>query len=422
MNELSIIIITLLASAFFSGMEIAFFSADKLRLELDKGKNRLNGKIIGIFNRHPGQYIATMLVGNNVALVVYSLAFANLMHPFFSGLEAGETLNLFIQTTVSTLVILLVAEFIPKAIFRINPNLALNVLALPVGIFYILFYPVTKFAIGLSKPILKFIFKVKIEPKTEDRVFGRIDLNNLFGEMDGTNLISTSKVDSEIKLFQNALDFSKLKIRDCMIPRTDIVMLDINEEMDSLCQKFIETGYSKIMIYQDNSDNIIGYVHSSDLFHNPEDIRSCLRKISFVPETMEANKLLSILLHEHKSTAIVVDEFGGTAGMVTTEDILEEIFGEIEDEHDTPDITEKVLGENHFIFSGRASISYLNDKYSLKIEEDDRYETLAGYILFHHSSFPKYNSILLIGSYEFKILRSTRTKIELVEMKKISNL
>jgi CBS domain containing-hemolysin-like protein len=239
--------------------------------------------------------------------------------------------------------------------------------------------------------------------------------------MEGTNVHFKQKIDSEIKLFQNALDFSRLKIRDCMIPRTDIVMLEVNEEIDVLCQKFIETGYSKIMIYEDNADNIIGYVHSSDLFHNPENIQSCLRKLSFVPETMEANKLLSILLHEHKSTAIVVDEFGGTAGMITTEDILEEIFGEIEDEHDTPDITEKVIGADHYIFSGRASISYLNEKYFLKIDEDDHYETLAGYLLFHHASFPKYNSILIIGTFEFKILRSTRTKIELVEMKKISN-
>ncbi len=421
MNQISIILITLLASAFFSGMEIAFFSADKLRLELDKGKNHINGKIISIFNRHPGQYIATLLVGNNIALVVYSLAFASLMHPFFIQIIADETLNIILQTTISTLLILFVAEFMPKAVFRINPNMALNFFALPVVVFYFLFYPITKFATGLSKQVLRHLFHVKIEQKKEDRVFGRIDLNNLLYEMDGVQSTSFKKIDSEIKLFQNALDFSKLKIRDCMIPRTDIVMIAINEEMEVLCQKFIETGYSKIMIYQDHSDNIIGYVHSSDLFHQPKNIQSCLRTLSFVPETMEANKLLSILLREHKSTAIVVDEFGGTAGMITTEDILEEIFGEIEDEHDTPDIIEKTIRENHYVFSGRASISYLNEKYSLKIEEDDNYETLAGYLLFHHSSFPKYNTILMIGGFEFKILRSTRTKIELVEMKKIRN-
>jgi CBS domain containing-hemolysin-like protein len=421
MNELMIILITLLASAFFSGMEIAFFSSDKLRLELDKGKHQINGKIIGLFYRHPGQYIATMLVGNNIALVVYSLAFTSFMHPLFAGFNHNETLSLILQTIISTIIIILVAEFLPKTVFRIIPNMALNFLALPVALFYLLFYPITKFAIGMSRLVLKYLFKVKIMPKNETRVFGRIDLYNLFGEIDQSGQTSYLKIDSEIKLFQNALDFSKLKIRDCMIPRTDIVMLAIDDEMDVLSQKFIETGYSKIIIYEDNSDNIIGYVHSSDLFHNPENIRSCLRKLSFVPETMEANKLLSILLREHKSTAIVVDEFGGTAGMITTEDILEEIFGEIEDEHDTSDMIEKTVGDNHYVFSGRVSISYLNEKYFLRIKEDDGYETLAGYILFHHASFPKYNSILNIGTWEFKILRSTRTKIELVEMKKNSN-
>jgi CBS domain containing-hemolysin-like protein len=422
MNELSIIFFTLLASAFFSGMEIAFFSSDKLRLELDKGRHRFKGKIIEHFYKHPGQYIATMLVGNNIALVIYSLAFTAMVHPWLTGLNEHETLSLIFQTAVSTILILIVAEFLPKTIFRINPNMALNFLALPVALFYLLFYPITKFSIGMSRLVLRFIFKVKIEPKNETRVFGRVDLYNLFGEMDRTRPTSFLKIDSEIKLFQNALDFSKVKIRDCMIPRTEIVLLNVDDEIDVLTQKFIETGYSKIMIYQDNSDNIIGYVHSSDLFHNPGKIQSCLRKLSYVPETMEANKLLGILLHEHKSTAIVVDEFGGTAGMITTEDILEEIFGEIEDEHDTPDLIEKTLGENHYIFSGRASISYLNDKYYLRLPEDDQYETLAGYILSYHTSFPKNNSILNIVNYEFRILRSTRTKIELVEMKKNSNL
>jgi len=422
MNELTIILITMLASAFFSGMEIAFFSSDKLRLELDKGKHRLSGKIVAVFYRHPGQYIATLLVGNNIALVVYSLAFANLMHPFISGMVVNETVNLIIQTTISTILILIVAEFLPKAIFRINPNMALNFLSVPVALFYLLFYPITKFATGLSKFVLKFIFKVKIEQKNESRVFGRIDLNNLFGRMDGINTALSHNIDSEIKLFQNALNFSKLKIRECMITRTEMVMLELNEEMGILRQKFVETGFSKIMIFEGSSDNIIGYVHSSDLFHNPANIQGCLRKISFVPETMEANKLLSILLRDHRSTAIVVDEFGGTAGMVTTEDILEEIFGEIEDEHDTPDLVGKRLNENHFVFSGRTPISYLNENYGLKVDEDEQYETLAGYILFHHSSFPKINSVLIIESYEFKILRSTKTRIELVEMKKISNL
>jgi len=422
MNALTIILVTMLASVLFTGMEIAYFSAGKTGMEPDKGMYRFNSIIFSILRRNPRHYITTLLIGSNLALVVYVLAFASLANNFNEGIPANQPLHLIIQTVISAILILIVADFIPKTIFQFNPDVVFNFFALPVALFYFVFYPVTGFIAGLSGWILKYIFRINIDHKTVNQVFGRADLNYFFGKEDGFNRAAGRKVNSEIKLFQNALDFSRLKIRDCMIPRTDIVMMEVNEDIDALCQKFIETGYSKIMIYQDHSDNIIGYVHSSDLFHNPEQIQSCMRKISFVPETMEANKLLSILLHEHKSTAIVVDEFGGTAGMITTEDMLEEIFGEIEDEHDTPDLVEKKIGENRYIFSGRISISDLNENYLLKIEENEHYETLAGYILYHHASFPKNNSILIIGDYEFKILRSTRTKIELVEMKKISNL
>ncbi len=420
MNELTIIIITLLASAFFSGMEIAFVSSDKLRLELDKNRNRLNAKLINTFNRNPGQYISTMLVGNNIALVVYSLAFAKLIESFLVGITDASLL-LLIQTFISTIIILFVAEFLPKTIFRINPNLALNLLSLPVALFYILFYPLTKLVLFISKAILRLFFRVRIEARREERVFGKIDLNNLVGEAQYVQGESEADVDSEIKLFRNALDFSKVRIRDCMVPRPEMETLEVNEDIDLLRQKFIETGYSKILIYKDHVDNIIGYVHSSDLFHHPASIESCLRKVFFVPETMEANKLLSKLLKEHKSTAIVVDEFGGTAGLITTEDILEEIFGEIEDEHDTSDNIEKVLDDNRFIFSGRMAIETINEKYNLNLEMNDNYETLAGYILYHHSSFPKTNTILIIDNFEVKILRSSKTKIELVEMKMIRN-
>ncbi|MCE1198039.1 MAG: hemolysin family protein [Marinilabiliales bacterium] len=421
MNQLTIIVLTMIASAFFSGMEIAFFSSDKLRLELDKNANSLTGRIIGMFNNHPGQYIATLLVGNNVALVIYSLAFAALTQPLFEPFSKYDSVSLLVQTTLSTLLILIVAEFIPKAVFRINPNLALNLLAVPVAFFYLLFYPITRFAIGVSNFVLRYLFRIKIEQKKENRVFGRIDLNNLFAGLEDS-VPEDRKLDSEIKLFQNALDFSKIKIRECMVPRTDVVMISVDEGIEALRQKFVETGYSKIFVYQDNSDNIIGYVHSSNLFHQPGSIQACLRKISFVPESMEANKLLEILLRDHKSTAVVVDEFGGTAGIITLEDMLEEIFGEIEDEHDTTDLVEKELTKGRYIFSGRISIAHLNSKYGLNLEEDDQYETLAGYILFHHARIPKHQTILHIGPHQFKILRTTRTKIELVEMKKTGNL
>lgn len=416
MNEITIIIITLIASAFFSGMEIAFVSSDKLRLELDKTKNILNARIISRFNRSPGQYIATMLVGNNIALVVYSLAFAQVLNQYMAGSHINETSRLLIQTMISTLLILIMAEFLPKAIFRVNPNLALNILSIPVAFFYFLFYPLTRIAIMMAKFLLKHLFNADIGSKQEQRVFGKIDLNNFIGVVEHGGE-TQHEIDSEIKLFKNALEFSKVRVRDCMVQRPDMELLEDTSDIASLRQKFIETGYSKILIYKDQIDNIIGYVHSSDLFHNPESIESCLRKVSFVPETMEAKKLLATLLREHKSTAVVVDEFGGTAGMITTEDILEEIFGEIEDEHDTPDVVSRKINEKHFILSGRLEIESINEMYNLNLQTGNAYETIAGYILYHHASFPKTNTVLLIGQFEFKILRSTKTSIELVEMK-----
>jgi CBS domain containing-hemolysin-like protein len=313
------------------------------------------------------------------------------------------------------------ADFMPKTIFRINPNLALNALAIPVAFFYYLFYPITRMAILASKFLLKIFFNAEISQKQEQRVFGKIDLNNFIGDAENFKGEVHHEIESEIKLFKNALDFSKIRVRDCMVQRPDMELLEETASIDQLRQKFIETGYSKILIYRDQIDNIIGYVHSSDLFNNPESIKSCLRELSFVPETMEAKKLLSILLREHKSTAIVVDEFGGTAGMITTEDILEEIFGEIEDEHDKSDIISRKIDDKHYILSGRLEIETVNEMYNLNLQPDSSYETLAGYILFNHSSFPKTNSVLLIGGYEFKILRSTKTSIELVELKIVEN-
>jgi CBS domain containing-hemolysin-like protein len=421
MNEITIIIITLIASAFFSGMEIAFVSSDKLRLELDKSKNILNARIISKFNRNPGQYIATMLVGNNIALVVYSLSFAEFLNQYMIGSPISETSRLFIQALISTLLILIMAEFLPKTIFRINPNLALNVLSIPVAFFFFLFYPLTRLAIMMAKFLLKHLFNADIGPIQEQRVFGKIDLNNFIGEVEHFGRETQHEIESEIKLFKNALEFSKVRVRDCMVQRPDMEILEDTSDIAHLREKFIETGFSKILIYKSQIDNIIGYVHSSDLFHNPKNIESCLRKVQFVPETMEAKKLLAVLLHEHKSTAVVVDEFGGTSGMITTEDILEEIFGEIEDEHDKPDIISKKINDKHYIFSGRLEIETINEMYNLNLQVDNAYETIAGYILYHHASFPKTNTILLIDKYEFKILRSTQTSIELVEMKLVEN-
>lgn len=421
MNQYVIILITLAASAFFSGMEIAFVASDKLRLELDKNRNIINAKLIPLFTKNPGHYIATMLVGNNIALVVFGLAFAAILDPLLVTFLHNATLLLLTKTIFSTLLILFIAEFLPKALFRINPNFALNLFAIPVGVFYFIFYPVTRLTMGISKILLKQFFSADIIGEQEEKVFGKIDLNNFIGEHDGASDEENENLESEIKLFRNALDFSNVKLRECMVPRPEIEALEETESLDNLRQRFVETGYSKILIFKDSIDNIIGYVHSSDLFNQPENIASCLRRVMFVPETMDANKLLGKFLREARSLAIVVDEFGGTAGLVTTEDILEEIFGEIEDEHDVVDIIDKKIADNLFIFSGRMEIDTVNEKYHLDIPVDDNYETIAGYILTHHPSIPKINTIINIGDYEIKILKGSKTRIELIELKILDN-
>ncbi len=417
MNEIIIIAITLLASAFFSGMEIAFVSSDKLRFEFDKTKNRINTQIISKFLKRPGQFIATMLLGNIIVLVVYSLVLAKVLDRLLFYYQLNKSLELFVQAIILTLIIVVVAEFLPKIVFKAKNNQALNLLSIPAAFFYYLFYPITHLLIRMSKSLLKNNLHAEINPKREMRVFGKTDLDQFLGEMENFQGNKQHELDSEIKLFRNALDFSKIKIRDCMVPRPDMQSIELNATLESLNQKFIETGFSKILIYKEKSDNIIGYAHSSDLFNNPQNIEECLRKVSFVPDTMEASKLLAKLLREHKSTAIVVDEFGGIAGMITTEDILEEIFGEIEDEHDMSNIISKKVKENHFILSGRIGVDEINETYNANLQEDNSYETLAGYLLYHYPSFPKTNTILLIGKYEFKILRCSKTRIELVEMK-----
>ena len=416
MNLLIIIIITILLSAFFSGMEIAFVSANKLRLELDKQSEPFNSKILKLVTGDAGNYIATMLVGNNIALVIYGIAFATLLEPVFQVYFQSESVILLLQTIVSTLIILVFAEFLPKTLFRIFPNTLLNVFSFPLALFYILFYPITRFTVGITNALLKGILKTDIKANQKNPVFSRIDLDEFVNETDIARLEKKENIKTEIKLFKNALDFSKVKLREVMVPRTEIEMLDINSSITELRQKFVETGYSRILFYNENIDNIIGYVHSSIIFQNPETIKPYLTNVLIVPETMPANKLLSTFIQEHRSIAIVVDEFGGTSGMVTSEDILEEIFGEIEDEHDTKEIIEKKISDTEFIFSGRSEIDLLNEKYFFDLPETEEFETLAGFILYHHESIPKINSLIKIGKFHFKILKATNTKIGLVKL------
>ncbi|MCK3682509.1 hemolysin family protein [Maribellus sp. YY47] len=416
-NYLLIILVTMLLSAFFSGMEIAFVSANKLRLELDKKSEPFSSRILKFVTSNGGKYIATMLVGNNIALVIYGIAFAALLQPLFESYFQSASMVLLMQTIFSTMIILVFSEFLPKTLFRLFPNSLLTFFSIPLALFYILFYPITSFSMGITNILLKRVLKTDIAKGKKNPVFSRIDLDEFVSENDsGRKEIAEKAVETEIKLFKNALDFSKVKLREIMVPRPEIEMLELGATISELRQKFVETGYSRILFYKENTDNIIGYVHSSVLFQNPKSIEPFIKKVAIVPETMPANKLLSTFIQEHRSIAIVVDEFGGTSGMVTSEDILEEIFGEIEDEHDTSDIIEKKISDTEFIFSGRAEIDLLNEKYFFDLPETEEFETLAGLILYYHESIPKINSVIKIGKFRFKILKATNTKIELVKL------
>ncbi len=422
MNLLLIILVTMLFSGFFSGMEIAFISANRLRLELDKKQSVVHSRLISLYTQNPGQFIATMMVGNNLALVIYGLAFANLLEPSLKMYLHSNSLVLLSQTVISTLLILATVEYFPKMLFRINPNGILRFFTIPIAFFYFLFYPLTKVTMWISKGMLKIFLNEPTRNLNEKIVFSKIDLDHFVKEPENSGSVQSSQeIDNEVKLFRNALDFSKVKLREIMVPRTEMVALDIESTVEELRQKFIETGYSRILFYSENTDNIIGYVHHSVFFTNPDAIKSDLRQVLIVPETMPASKLLSQFIQHRLSIAIVVDEFGGTSGMVTSEDILEEIFGEIEDEHDTIDLIKKQVSDTEFVFSGRLELDELNDSFNLDFPENENYETLAGFILFYFESIPKINTIITIEKYKFKILKATSTKIELVHLTILDN-
>jgi CBS domain containing-hemolysin-like protein len=417
MNYLAIIIITLIFSAFFAGNEIAFLSSNKLRIQLNRKQGLLSARFIGVFLANPSQYIATMQVGNNIAIVIYGLAMASMLDPILQPLRHHEFTILVIQTILSTFIVLIAAEFLPKTMVRINPNLVLNIMAFPLLIIYILLYPLTYIVTWISDLIIKSISKNAQSDPFHHVVFSKIDLDHLISESQQEKGEQFLDDETEIKLFQNALDFSNVRLRDCMVPRTEIAAMDVNSSIDQLKQRFIESGFSKILIYEDNIDSIVGYVTSKDLFKNPHTIKSKLIPLSYVPETMPANKLLQQFIKGRQGVAVVVDEFGAISGMITIEDIMEEIFGEIEDEHDTDEFIEKHLADNVFIFSGRLEIDYLNERYGLSIPESEDYDTLAGFIMYYHESIPKFNETIIIKPFEFKILKVSRIRIDLVQLK-----
>jgi CBS domain containing-hemolysin-like protein len=417
MNNWLIIFLAVLTSAFFAGMEIAFVTSNKLRIELDRKQGVFGSGIIKIFASNPGQYIATMLIGNNIGLVVYGLIISKILSPLIYAFTGSDIITLILQTIISTAIILFVAEFLPKAVFLLNPNFFLKALSLPTLLFYFLFYPVSKFTFVASNYLIRiFSGKGENENLQENVVFSKVDLDH-FVNLSKQNNEKSESDHHNIRIFQNALDFSNVKLRECMVPRTEIEAIEINSKVNQLRDKFIETRHSRILVFEGTIDHITGYVELKDLYRNPADIKSVTKKLTIVPETMPANKLLKIFAMQKGNVALVVDEFGGTSGIVTFEDILEEIVGDIEDEHDINEFTEKAVNEDEYIFSGRLEIDYLNEKYHLNLPEEDDYETLAGMILFYHGSIPKQNDVVRIGNLVIKILKVTSTRLDLLNVK-----
>jgi CBS domain containing-hemolysin-like protein len=409
-----IIAISLAFSAFFSGVEIAYISANKLRIELESKQGLISSKILStFFLSAPSRFIGTMLVGNNTSLVIYGITMAGILEPPLQFYFKSEISVLTAQTIISTLVILITAEFLPKALFRINPNRILKVFAIPILLLYILLYPIVILTTGISTFILQKIFRVKLEEGKQ--AFDRIDLDNYIREVTSLDEDKDAR-DHEIQIFQNALDFPSMKVRDSMIPRPEIEALEVNSMIDELRQKFIETGLSKILIYKDNVDEIIGYVHSYEMFKRPENIRSVLLPVLIIPETMASQEAMTLFIQEHKSIAVVVDEFGGTAGILTIEDVMEEIFGEIEDEHDTEELEETKISDHEYIFAGRLDIEYLNDEYKLNFPVSEDYDTLAGLIITHSGNIPEKGEEIRIDNFLFNILEVGETRIEKVKL------
>lgn len=394
-------------------MEIAFISANKMHVELQNKQGKLSARIISTFMRRPSRFIGAMLVGNNIALVVYGIFMGAAIIWILNAETWNESVKLLIQTIISTLVILVTAEFLPKTIFRINPNRMLNTLAIPLMLLYVLLFVPMVITIGLAELILR-IFGIRSEG---ERVgFARIDLEDYVNEMTGRAAEKKVELDHEVQIFKNALDFSNVKARDCMIPRTDIIAMSVDEEVAVLRQKFIETGLSKILIYRDSIDNIIGYAHSYELFRKPESITNILRPISIVPEAISAHELLNQLVDQRRNLAVVVDEFGGTSGLVTTEDVIEEIFGDIEDEHDLDILMEEKISENEFLFAARLEVDMVNERYGLNIPESEEYGTVGGFIITNTESIPDQGTEVIIDDFRFTIEEVSENRIERVRL------
>lgn len=418
-SDLIIIIVCLIFSALFSGVEIAFLSSNRLKVELDKNKGTISGKILGHFYKKEQNFIGTMLLGNNIALVVFGISFANLVvevdqitdSKSLWGIE-DDALILLIQTLLSTLLVLIVAEFLPKVIFQLNPNRLLKALSVPIYLIYLILFIPTQFIMVISVFVLK-IFKVEIT--NSEKVFSKIDLEHYVQDINN-RIKDEAELGNEMQILQNALDFSKIKARDCMVPRLEIISMEVDESIEDLNRLFIQTGISKILIYRDTIDNVIGYVHSFELFKKPTEIKQVMRPISFVPEAIPGKELLEIFTKQSSSIAVVVDEYGGTAGVITIEDVIEEIFGDIEDEHDSEDWLEEKIDDNTYRFSGRVDIDYLNETHKFTLPESDEYETLGGLIINELESIPESGTVIQVGNYKLTIEEVSDRRIEIVRI------
>lgn len=408
-----IVVVSVTLSVFFSGMEIAFTSANRLRMELDRKRGGVVGRIIERFVTKPGELITTMLVGNNIVLVIYSMFMSKLIHLLAAkmGLPMADD-AVVVETLISTLVIIFLGEFTPKSIFKMRPNAFFKALLIPIYVCYVVLYPIAKFATALSFGILKLV-GLNVKEEHNIKSFGKIDLESLIDDSGESEKVQTN----DIKIFQNALDFSDLRVRDCMVPRVDVEAVEATVTIEELTQRFVETNFSRLFVWEESIDNIVGYVTTKSLFRRPESIREIMMPVRYVPETMQTEKLMGEMIRSRQSVAVVIDEFGGTAGIISLEDVLEEIVGEIEDEHDEPEMVEKVLKDNQWVFSCRLEVAYLNERYGLGFSEEGEYDTLAGYIIDRYGGIPTVGTTIECEGKEIKILKSTSSRVELAKVK-----
>lgn len=408
------IILALVLSAFFSGMEIAFVTASRFKVELEnKSGSYLANMLLPFFNR-PARFIGTMLLGNNVALVVYGMLMAALLDPIIAKFISNRALILLIQTLVSTLIILVFAEFLPKTIFRLNSNGLLKVFSIPLWIIYVVLWVPSVMIIGISELVLRLFFRVKVSQS--EATFGKVDIDHYLDQYSAKH-VPEEEVEHEIQIFKNALDFENVKARECMVPRTEIVALSIDETVEQLRDTFVRTGLTKIMIYRDTIDNIIGYAHSFEMFKQPDAIKNILLPVSIVPESMAAQEVMEMLIGQHRSIAVVVDEFGGTSGILTIEDVMEEIFGEIEDEHDKEVLHEEDLGNGEYRFAARLEVDYLNEEYDLKIPEAEDYETLGGYVISEFGRIPEVDESFTTDAFTVYVEEVSENRIEMLKFR-----